>query len=185
MTEISIKSQKLFFLKKILISILIIFRSHKNSVKNHAASLLWIFFVKKLFVSHISSTIKLYWKFDFFGFFWQKNAILKNRKIQKFSWNLKLPTSKIFWKQFLLESYPKKILKLTTSFFPKKFNFFSSFWAIPLFFWFFFENFFRKKCSKIFWSYQLQKKIFPKKLQYICSSPVKNLGYISKNKFKI
>ena len=154
MTEISIKSQKFFFLKKILISILIIFRSHKNSVKNHAASLLWIFFVKKLFVSHISSTIKLYWKFDFFGFFWQKNAILKNRKIQKFSWNLKLPTSKNFWKQFLLESYPKKILKLTTSFFSKKFNFFQFFFLhfglYHFFFDFFSKIFFEKNALKFF-----------------------------------
>ena len=89
---------KKFFLEKLQILLSIIFWSHKNSDKSHETSSLWIFFVKNKIFFLISSTIKLYWNFTFFWIFMVKMNFLKNRKFQKFSKILKLPTSNFFWK---------------------------------------------------------------------------------------
>ena len=93
-------------------------------------------------------------------------AILKNQKIRKILWILKLPTSKFFWNELILETYPKKNLKLIISFFRENSifsEFFFSHFGLHHFFFDFFSIFFFEKNALKFFEVTNFKTIFSKK----------------------
>ena len=131
----------------------------------------------------ISSTIKLYWKFDFSWICMTESEFLKNQKNSKIFMNFEVTNFNFFLEtSFTRNLSPQKIevdnfiVLEQILFFP---NFFSSFWAIPPFFAHFEQLFFWKMGSRGVWSWRLQKTIFWKKLQSKWISPAKSFGHTS------
>ena len=113
--------------------------------------------------------------------------IFENLKNSKIFLNFEVINFKIFWGRNFARKLSQKFFEVDNFIFSEKIQFFPKFffpfWAIPLFFRFFFQNFFRKKCPKFWKKLPTSKKFLPDKLQNICSSPAKNLFNISRIRF--